>query len=45
MSIRAEDRPNAFATRFFSATGILSQYGDFDFQPGVKVKQGPLTEI
>ncbi|TKS90176.1 Integrin beta-4 [Collichthys lucidus] len=34
MSIRAEDRPKAFETHFLSADRHLSQYGDFNFQPG-----------
>ncbi|KAM3591516.1 uncharacterized protein V6R79_003099 [Siganus canaliculatus] len=34
MSIRAEDRPKAFEAQFLSASSSLSQYGDFDFNPG-----------
>ncbi|XP_019119048.2 integrin beta-4 isoform X2 [Larimichthys crocea] len=34
MSIRAEDRPKVFETHFLSADRHLSQYGDFNFQPG-----------
>lgn len=40
MSIRAEDRPKAFEAQFFSASGKLSEYGDFDFKPGEIVREG-----
>lgn len=45
MSIRAEDRPKAFEAQFLSASGKLSEYGDFDFKPGAIVRKCRLSEV
>lgn len=45
MSIRAEDRPKAFEAQFFSASGKLSEYGDFDFKPGEIVREGRRGDV
>lgn len=45
MSIRAEDRPKAFEAQFLSASGKLSEYGDFDFKPGAIVRKGRFSEV
>lgn len=39
MSIRTDNKPKAFETKFYSASGKLSQYGDFDFKPGEIVRK------
>ncbi|KAK5850417.1 hypothetical protein PBY51_001300 [Eleginops maclovinus] len=33
-SIRTQDKPKAFETRFLDTSGVVKQYGDFAFQPG-----------